>query len=326
MKNAVCTVTLLALTAAVYAQYNPESDFDTRLIDGGKSVEITWYRGTAEAAGIPPRIGDVPVTVIGPWAFMDNESLTAVTIPDSVTVIGRYAFAGCRSLTGITVASGNQSYASEEGVLYNKAKTKIIYVPKGIGGVVTIANGVTVIEEMAFGGCTALTGVIIPDGVTAIGWQAFDGCTALASVTIPDSVTVIGAAAFRGSRITVVTIPAAMSVIGMGAFEGCAFLVSVTIHDNVLNIGYHAFGGCSRLGSVTIPGSVTGIGEDAFANCISLTSVTFQGTISPGSFGRNAFTRQGDLRAKYLAGGPGTYTTTAPAGEHSLWTKQRRGD
>jgi len=28
------------------------------------------------------------------------------------------------------------------------------------------------------------------------------------------------------------------------------------------------------------------------------------------------------LRDKYLAGGIGTYTTTAPVGESSVWTKQ----
>jgi len=30
----------------------------------------------------------------------------------------------------------------------------------------------------------------------------------------------------------------------------------------------------------------------------------------------------GDLDDKYLAGGPGAYTTTAPVGKSSVWTKQ----
>jgi hypothetical protein len=30
----------------------------------------------------------------------------------------------------------------------------------------------------------------------------------------------------------------------------------------------------------------------------------------------------GDLQNKYLAGGIGTYTTTAPVGSSSVWTKQ----
>jgi len=32
--------------------------------------------------------------------------------------------------------------------------------------------------------------------------------------------------------------------------------------------------------------------------------------------------RDGDLREKYLAGGIGTYTTTAPVNDFSKWTKQ----
>jgi len=36
----------------------------------------------------------------------------------------------------------------------------------------------------------------------------------------------------------------------------------------------------------------------------------------------NAFSGLGDLRGKYLAGGIGTYTTTAPVGQSSVWRKQ----
>jgi hypothetical protein len=35
-----------------------------------------------------------------------------------------------------------------------------------------------------------------------------------------------------------------------------------------------------------------------------------------------AFSGLGDLRSKYLAGGMGTYTTTAPVGQSSVWRKQ----
>jgi len=59
----------------------------------------------------------------------------------------------------------------------------------------------------------------------------------------------------------------------------------------------------------------------AFADCKSLTSVTFQGKIDSDKFGY-AFSDSGDLRDKYLAGGIGTYTTTAPVNSKSKWTKQ----
>jgi hypothetical protein len=96
---------------------------------------------------------------------------------------------------------------------------------------------------------------------------------------------------------------------------------SFTIPSSVTSIGYGAFYGCSSLASVTIPASVTSIEMSAFSDCNSLISVTFEGTIT--RFGSNTFGLfPGDLLTKYLAGGIGTYTTTAPVGNSSVWEKQ----
>jgi hypothetical protein len=70
------------------------------------------------------------------------------------------------------------------------------------------------------------------------------------------------------------------------------------------------------------------IEDSAFEDCKSLTSVMFQDTIRSSS---NRFDNSsqfpGDLRAKFYAankdnGMPGTYTTTAPVSDRSVWTKQ----
>jgi hypothetical protein len=89
----------------------------------------------------------------------------------------------------------NQNYASEGGILYNKAKTQLIVYPSASGSV-TIPEGVTSIGRNAFRGCTSLTGITIPASVTAIGQAAFDECTGLTSITIPEGVTAIGNYAF----------------------------------------------------------------------------------------------------------------------------------
>jgi len=82
----------------------------------------------------------------------------------------------------------------------------------------------------------------------------------------------------------------------------------------------------SSLTSVTIPDSVTSIGQAAFIACTSLTSVTFQGAIPSSGFNASS-PFMGDLRDKFYAanpanGTPGTYTTTAPVDDESVWTKQ----
>ena len=70
---------------------------------------------------------------------------------------------------------------------------------------------------------------------------------------------------------------------------------------------------------------ITSIGREAFSDNASLTSVTFQGRITNFGFNYNGIwvsPFQGDLRDKYLAGGIGTYKTTAPVSEDSVWRKQ----
>ena len=86
------------------------------------------------------------VTTIGVCAFYDCNSLTSVTIPDSVTTIGGMAFY-CNSLTSVT-----------------------------------IPDSVTTIRGYAFYSCNSLTSITIPDSVTTIGYRAFDDCDSLTDV------------------------------------------------------------------------------------------------------------------------------------------------
>jgi len=91
------------------------------------------------------------------------------------------------------------------------------------------------------------------------------------------------------------------------------------------SIGESAFQYRVCLASVTIPNNVTSIQESAFVGCVSLTSVTFQGTM--GLNGLHYYAFNGDLYDKFYAtseynGTPGRYTTTAPVGRDSVWTKQ----
>lgn len=123
------------------------------------------------------------VTSIGYYAFWDCSGLTSITIPNSVTSIGYVAFSGCTGLTSINVASGNNYYSGNNGVLFNKKKTELIRYPAGKSQTsYTIPDSVTSIRGNAFAGCTGLTSIAIPNSVTSIGDWAFDGCTGLKDV------------------------------------------------------------------------------------------------------------------------------------------------
>lgn len=81
-------------------------------------------------------------------AFMGCESLTSVYIPSSVEMIGEDVFDGCKNLCELIVDSNNKNYCSEDGLLYDYNKTKLIFVPKQICGNVNIPEGVTEIKIM----------------------------------------------------------------------------------------------------------------------------------------------------------------------------------
>jgi hypothetical protein len=120
----------------------------------------------------------------------------SVTIPASIITIGGGAFYGCKSLTSITVNVNNPNYASQDGILYNKEKTKFIHIPDAISGNVTIPEGVTAIGFRAFLGYRGITSITLPASVTSIDYQAF-AHSSITSITIPASVTTIEARAFE---------------------------------------------------------------------------------------------------------------------------------
>ncbi len=251
---------LLAAPVAVQAQF-------TYTTTNG-AITITGYSGSGGNVTIPGTINGLPVAGIGPYAFLNNNSLTNVAIPDSVISIGDSAFDRCSSLTSVT-----------------------------------IPDSVISIGDSAFGDCSSLPSVTIPDSVTSVGDSAFTLCLSLSSVTIPDSVSSIGDGAFWGCpSLTNVTVaaqnPAYSSLNGVLFDKRQTTLIryptgnaatNYTIPNSVINIGDGAFESCG-VTSVTIPSSVTSIGGSAFARS-SLTSVTIPSSVT--SIGDEAFLLSG---------------------------------
>lgn len=181
--------------------------------DAGYSV--TGYEGTPTVVVIPDTHEGLPVTSIWDSAFESCDSLTSVTIPDSVTSIGGSAFYNCNSLTSIVIPDSVTSMGS--GAFSGCGSLESITIP--FVGATKDGTSNTHFEYI-FGASssgsnhyvpTSLKEVIITGG-TSIGWYAFSGCTSLTSVTIPDSVTSIWDYAFRNcTSLTSVTFDGTMA-------------------------------------------------------------------------------------------------------------------
>lgn len=188
------------------------------------------------------------VVAIRSGAFFDCDLLTSVTIPESVGYISDYEFNDCILLESITVSENNENYSSQDGILYNKAKTEFVHIPKAIKGAVTIPSGIRMIYPSAFSDCKSLESISMPESVTVIEYSAFSGCTSLKNINIPKGITSIEKFTFKNcSSLTNITIPDGVKSIGFQAFSGCKSLESVIMPESVTSIMYQVFSGCDKL-------------------------------------------------------------------------------
>ena len=217
---------------------------------------------------------------IGDNAFSNCSALNSITIPNSVTSIGSNAFYECSSLTSIVVEANNAKYDSRDNcnAIIETATNTLVIGCKNT----SIPNSVTSIGDKAFSNCSALNSITIPNSVTSIGANAFQGCSSLNSITIGSSVKSIGEYAFSScSSLNSITIGSSITTIGYAAFSSCSSLTSITIPNSVTSIGGYAFSSCSSLNSLTIGSSVKSIGYQAFSSCNALDTIYVEATTPP---------------------------------------------
>ena len=161
------------------------------------------------------------ITSISDGAFVGSD-IETLEIPASVTSIGENPFGINDFLSSINVAAGNQSYASQDGVLFNKSMTELLLYPTAKKDKsYTVPDSVKAIGNGAFGNCNNLTDVTIGDSVTVIGVGAFADCYRLDKVTLGNSVQYINDWAFADSGLASITLPHWIQFIEYSAFDGC---------------------------------------------------------------------------------------------------------
>ena len=120
------------------------------------------------------------VTEIGEMALLYCD-LSSLVLPAGLTTIGDYAFSGNPKMQGIYVDEANTHFCTENGILFNKARTELISYPTARDGRYIIPDGIQTIKKGAFL-TGAISSVSIPASVTTLEGGAFYGCTHLFTI------------------------------------------------------------------------------------------------------------------------------------------------
>ena len=197
------------------------------IADGVKNVGSGSFKDCKNLTEV--QLGDT-VKTIGEYAFRRCTALTEIHIPDSVITIKDDAFNGCGAIETITVGAGNETYATQDGVLYTKdIKTLIYYPAQRSGTSYTVPEGVTAIAGVSFCEATGLEEISLPSTLKSIGYYAFEGC-GFYKVDLPEGLETLEEFVFnRCIHLEEVSLPASLTKFGIGPFNRCAALKKVTV-------------------------------------------------------------------------------------------------
>ena len=156
---------------------------------------------------------------IGQSSFAWIYNLTTIEIPAHVSLIKESAFRGTSSLISYTVDPLNTHFSSQDGVLFNHNKTRLIAYPSAKNdSSYTMPNNVTVIES-----------------------DAFTNAYYLQEITLSNALTTIRRNAFTYTSLSRITLPSSLIRIEDYAFFGNWLLREVVIPESVTHVGFHSF-------------------------------------------------------------------------------------
>ncbi len=274
---------------------------------------------------VPATLGGYDVTEIGYGAFDRCDTITSVTLPDTLKVVGSYAFDQCWSLKSINFPGG----LTEIGA-YAFLKC---YALEGA----VIPDSVTYLGEGAFSNCTSLKSFSLGQGVTELRDATFEACGSLTEFNTGDYVKTIGVALTKCDNLKKITIGKNVNEISLWAFGDNEALEEIIVSDE--NDGYISIDGVlyttnqdadkavrnpytliklppkndSATGTYYIPSTLTDIGSDALTNIdnlkISVNSNPYY-WVSSGALFR---TIDGTARSKMIKyfGNSKTYTVSS---------------
>jgi len=255
---------LCGSAASVSAVENdPATGLSYTISDTGAT--ITGFTAPAGFSGvlvIPETLGGKSVTSLGGGAFHQQDSITSISIPNTVTKIELNAFYSCDGLTRldipasvtsfnltdmqimknlaeISVDPANTVYKSIDGILYSRDGLTLHFCPHAKSGAVSVAQGTQTIAGKAFFANYGITSIEFPDGLLKIGEYAFYGCSGFTKVCIPGTVTELGERAFLYSEVTQFVFFGSVAVLGQVSLFAYPTTGSVTFYVRPWELDYY---------------------------------------------------------------------------------------
>lgn len=163
------------------------------------------------------------------WAFIKNENLVVVKLPENMTEVGEDIFGDCKNLRGVK-----------------------------------IPEGVSRINKEAFYGCSILETINFPAKLTSVGDNAFSLCSKMELDNLPNSLLHVGQSAFCYVPLQALKLDRKVEI-GAGAFSNTPIteIEMTTPCDSILG---GTFSDCPNLTKITIGEGLKYIGDKAFAN------------------------------------------------------------
>ncbi|MDE7158094.1 MAG: leucine-rich repeat domain-containing protein, partial [Clostridiales bacterium] len=233
--------------------------------------------------------------------ILANSGVTEIVISKDATLaeVTGAPFYEMRGVSAFVVEDGSEHFSVENGVLYNKDKTKLIAYPFAKAGTTYSAPaGLKTIGTGAFYGAYRLSTFDLGNSVERIEDYAFSNIRSTnLTLTGFDSVKYIGEAAFFASHVVYYDenrneVEDESEAVYMRTVLDYHTLNALPFGNQIEHIGVMALATCNYTnGVLVLPNSLTYLGDDAFAYNSTVTSVTFGNklqTVGDGVFENNS--------------------------------------
>lgn len=244
------------------------------------------------------------VKTIKEYAFANCKKIKEINMPSSVCWIGTmefvtngfgqeyicteasFVFAGCEALEKINVDENNETFCSDDGILFNKDKSSILIYPNAKqGDIYNIPNSVTLISAVSFLECNNLEKIIISSQDIKINILAFLNCNNLKKININKNVKNLQ---LHSDNITNTAFPMISTmdidnlnwpkeIIVDSENEIYSSEDGILFNKNKTNLLFYP--GEKDSTSYTIPDTVTEIGEFAFFSCPHLSKLIIPSSV-----------------------------------------------